>query len=164
MIETFRYVDCNPLNYDVFSYEYASILRDVGSVFGSIMDRLVRKTGFLPADEDSNMGHYRKWLTKEIENIHLVSVGLSYPIQQRLSPFQLIKHENQSLRWWTAYNNVKHSDISMFKDGNLRNALNSLGAFAILYAVMDVNNGSGIRLFSEIGFVTPQPTFADVYG
>jgi hypothetical protein len=71
MIETFRYVDCNPLNYGVFSYEYASILRDAGSVFGSIMDTLVRKSDSVPRKNEYDVRDYRKWLINEIEKIHL---------------------------------------------------------------------------------------------
>lgn len=165
MIETFRYVDCNPENYDVFSYEYASILRDSGSVFGSIMDRLVRETSSQPTEREYNMGDYRKWLIKEVENVHLVSVGLVYPVQQRfLLPFHQIEQENERLEWWTAYNNVKHIDISKFKDGNLGNTLHSIGALAVLYAVMDKNNGSQIRLFDEIGFRSPMRNLAEVFG
>jgi len=42
LMETFRYVACHPRNKNTFSYEYASILRDAGSVFSSVLDRLVR--------------------------------------------------------------------------------------------------------------------------
>lgn len=164
MIETFRYVDCNPANYGVFSYEYASILRDVGSIFGSIMDTLVRKSDVIPRKNEYDIRDYRKWLINEIENIHFISVGLSYPIQNRiLAPFYRINDEHKKLKWWTAYNNVKHSDISMFKDGNLKNTLNSLGALAILYAVMDGRKGSRIRLFSQIGLFKSQRTLIDVF-
>jgi hypothetical protein len=44
MWETFRYVDPSPDNAKVYSYEYSSILRDIGSVFGSVLDSLVRET------------------------------------------------------------------------------------------------------------------------
>lgn len=164
MIETFRFVDCNPENYGVFSYEYASILRDSGSVFGSIMDSLVRETSSEEPKKKYDIRDYRKWLIREIEKIHLVSVGLIYPIQQRfLLPFYRIEDEDKKLEWWTAYNYVKHSDISKFKDGNLGNALNSLGALAILYAIMDSKNGSQIRLFNQIGFVSPMKSLLEVY-
>lgn len=163
MIETFRYVDCNPENFGVFSYEYASILRDAGSVFSSIMDRLVRETS-QPVKNEYDMGDYRKWLVKEVEKIRLVTVGLIYPIQKRfLRPFNRIERESERLEWWTAYNSVKHSDIRQLKDGNLGNALNALGALAILYAALDSNNGSQIRLFDEIGLVSRGKSLLEVY-
>lgn len=160
MIETFRYVDCNPENFGVFSYEYASILRDSGSVFGSIMDRLVRETSPQPAKNEYDMRDYRKWLVEKVEKIRLVTVRLIYPIQKRfLDPFKRIER----LEWWIAYNNVKHSDIRQFKDGNLGNALNALGALAILYVALDSNNGSQIRLFDEIGYVSWGKSLLEVY-
>jgi hypothetical protein len=151
LIETFRYVDCNPLNYKVFSHEYTSILRDSGSVFSSIMDRLVKETSCQQIKKEYNIRHYRKWLINNVEQIDAVVVTIYYPFNQRIAPF----HENEDgkLGWWIAYNNVKHSDIDKFKDGNLENALLSLGALAVLYTVMDAHNGSQIRLFDKIGFV-----------
>jgi hypothetical protein len=54
MISTFRYVECNPENFNVFSYEYASILRDAGSVFGSTMDTFLTHEEY-PKSEKENM-------------------------------------------------------------------------------------------------------------
>jgi len=157
LIETFRYVDCSNMNCGVFSYEYASILRDCGSVFGSIMDRLVRETTPKKPSNEYDMRDYRKWLIKEINEIHLLSVGINYPLERKyLLPFKELDREDGRLEWWIAYNNIKHSDVDNFRDGNLRNAFNSLGALAILFAVMDANNGSEIRVFEEIGFVKPE--------
>jgi len=121
------------------------------------MDRLVRETTPKKPSNEYDMRDYRKWLIKEIDKIHLISVGINYPLERKyLLPFKELDKEDGRLEWWIAYNNIKHSDVDNFKDGNLRNAFNSLGALSILYAVMDTNNGSEIRAFEEIGFVRPQ--------
>jgi len=155
MIGSFRYVQCHPLNYDAFSYEYASILRDTGSVFGSVMDRLLDVTKFPKTKSDYDMGDYRRWLIGEIKDIQLVTVRVFHPINFLLIPFEDIRDENRRLGWWAAYNNLKHSDIESFTDGNLGNSLNGLAAVAVLYAAFDPSNGSAIRLFSDIGFIDP---------
>jgi len=163
MKDSFRYVDCNPKNYKVFSHEYSSILRDSGSVFSSLMDRLVRKTT-VQSKKETNIEDYRKWLIDKIPNVHLVTVGLVYPVEKRfLLPFHRINYKEGKPEWWTAYNKVKHSDIDSFHDGNLKNALSSLGALAVLYVLIDRNNGSDIQLFKEIGFVTPMRSLTDMY-
>jgi hypothetical protein len=145
------------MNRNVFSYEYGSILRDSGSVFSSIMDRLLRETIPERQSEEYDIRDYRKWLIKEIDKIHLLSVEINYPLERRyLLPFKDLDKEDNRLEWWTAYNNIKHSDVDNFRDGNLKNAFNSLGALAILYAVIDSNNGSAIRAFDSIGLVKPE--------
>jgi hypothetical protein len=64
------------------------------------------------------------------------------------------------LTWWDAHNNVKHSDIQRYVDGNLKNCIVSLAALAIIYTLIDSpsRNGNRIRLFDEIGFVEPKDT------
>ncbi|TFH14158.1 hypothetical protein E4H04_10705, partial [Candidatus Bathyarchaeota archaeon] len=37
-----RYLDVDPDNFKAFSYEYSSLLRDIGSVFGSFLDKMIR--------------------------------------------------------------------------------------------------------------------------
>ena len=41
---SFRYVECDRDNSYTFSYEFGSILRDIGSIFGSVLDTLVRNS------------------------------------------------------------------------------------------------------------------------
>ena len=144
------------MNSNVFSYEYGSILRDSGSVFGSIMDKLVRATKSISPKTMLDIRNYREWLRENVENIHSATVGISYPLKRRfLMPFLSFEDE-KTPQWWLGYNNIKHSDIDKFEDGNLGNVLNSLGALAILYALMDDENGAGIKLFEDIGFFKPE--------
>ncbi|MCW3985913.1 MAG: hypothetical protein NWE91_05845 [Candidatus Bathyarchaeota archaeon] len=148
MIEASRYVDFHHANFEVFSYEFASILRDCGSVFSSIMDMLVKAAN--QKENTLNIKNYQEWLSKEIENIHLVAVGIAGLGEYVLYPF---RKENGKFEWWSAFTDVKHSEVVTLESGNLDNALHSLGAIAILYALMDTHNGRDIRLFHQIGFI-----------
>ena len=161
MIDSFRFVECHPRNRNTFSYEYSSILRDAGSVFSSIMDRLVRET--VSSSGELDITAYREWLRnleipcvgKKIEKIWFISVDLNYPLESRtILPFFEFKEEDGRLQWWNAYNKVKHSDIENYDFGNLENALNSVGAIAILSALLAKEGNR--RLFIRPGVYHPE--------
>lgn len=156
MINSFRYVSCHPNNRNTFSYEYASILRDAGSVFGSVMDRLVRES--VSVSRQLDIRDYRKWLIREVENVHMIATEISFSLRPRaveglLLPFLPLRDEDSRLDWWDAYNDVKHSDIDRFKVGNFENALNSMAALAILLTLIAK---IGTKLFVNIGFFYPE--------
>lgn len=158
MIETFRYVECHTDNSYTFSYEFGSILRDIGSTFGSVLDTLVRYCENRSPSERLDISDFRKWLRSKIGNISLVVVGINAPRQDRyIPPFSSWVGSESRLEWWTAYNEVKHSDIEEYREGNFRNCIISLSALAIIYTLIDSpsRNGNRIKLFSEIGFVEP---------
>ncbi len=160
MINTFRYVECNPANFNVFSYEYASILRDAGSVFDSAMDTLLTQNGYPIREKKKayDIADYRSWLDRNIEKIGQITLGLNYPIELKyLQPFVGIADIERKLEWWDAHNCVKHSDMKKSSKGNLGNALNSIAALAVLYTL---SVSKGIRLFDEIGFFEP-PNYMD---
>jgi hypothetical protein len=161
LIDTFRYVACHPENRNTFSYEYASILRDSGSVFSSVLDRLVRET--TAVSEEPDISDYKKWLLKldiprymsnRIDRIYSISVDINYPLEENvLLPFLQWKNEKGKLKWWEAYNNVKHSDVDNFRDGNLENAMNSVAALAVILALFTEGEG---KLFINPGFYHPE--------
>lgn len=134
--------------------QYASILRDVGSVFGSAMDRLVRETSSV--SEQLNIRNYMEWLKSEVENIHSIATDVNYPLAERLLvPFQPLREENSKLKWWNAYTDVKHFDIDKFQIGNFENTLSSVAALAILLELTSPRKGLP-RLFPNIGFYYPE--------
>src|SRR5215217_9457148 len=45
-IECTRYVEVHCENCNTFSFEFASILRDCGSVFGSVLDAMIKGSAF----------------------------------------------------------------------------------------------------------------------
>ena len=129
---TFRFVELNKENGATFSYEFASILRDSGSVFGSVLDSLVkgRKGDF---SVQANFGDYRMLLLDEDPDIYYRTVQVR-PLFPRgmLAPLSTLSQANGIPGWWRAYNNVKHSEYENFRDGNMRNAVLSVAALVIL--------------------------------
>ncbi len=159
LVETFRYVECDAANSFTFSYEYGNILRDIGSAFASVLDNLIRNSQNESSEKLYNMSNYRAWLVNELDDLHLITVGINNPRQDRyIMPFSSWKNFGSKLAWWDSYNNVKHSDIERYSEGNFRNCVTSLGALAIIYTLIDSEsrNGNRIRLFDEIGFIEPE--------
>lgn len=173
LIDTFRYVEPHPNNRLTFSYEYSSILRDTGSVFDSIMRRLLEGIQYPFSRKEYNIIDYRKFLGEYIVplqvsfniplKIESVAVGLnSFSATRFLMPFSSLENDFKKsekdydkIDWWNAYNNVKHSDIDRITDGNLVNCLNSVAALGILHVLMNQMSGARIGLFSEVGLFEP---------
>lgn len=134
---TFRFVELNRENSATFSYEFASILRDSGSVFGSVLDLLVkgREGDF---NFQTNFGDYRMLLLDEDPDIYRLTVQVR-PLFPRgvLVPLQALSQANGVPGWWRAYNNVKHSEYENFRDGNMSNAVLSVAALVILEHFMN---------------------------
>lgn len=171
VVNTTRYVELAPQNSRTFSFEYGSIIRDIGSVFASVLDKFVRKTTSAQKDE-YDIRHYRKFLTDEIENIDLIGVQLKSPFMGNMVlPFDEIKDTTTRLDWWDAYNNLKHSDIDSVKDGCLTNVVYGMASLAVLLSLMKMSPAIdgrlfmpaaiGGRLFSRIGYFKPINTMRE---
>jgi hypothetical protein len=135
--DTFRYVELHTENRSAFSYEYASILRDCGSVFGSIVDVFVRRTTGASEGVQYNFGDYRDFLKREIPDIHHVSIQVRrlFP-NGMIVPFEDLKTDRGLPQWWNAYNEIKHAEYDKFRLGNLENCVTALAALAILGHLM----------------------------
>lgn len=155
ILDTLRYVELAPSNGTVFSYEFGSIIRDVGSTFSSVLDKMVRNATAKPAKR-YDIRDYREFLIKEVENIDSVAAKLATPFTRNLVlPFSDIKNGDTKLRWWDAYNNLKHSEIDNLKDGCLSNVVYGIASLAILYTLMHPGRRAEGRLFPLIGFIKP---------
>jgi len=160
-IETLRYVEFHPTNSGVFSYEYASLLRDIGSVFSSILDTFVRETSEIDERKILDIRHYREFIIKEIDAVHDLGTGLkNTPKTLVVVPFKDIREGK--LSWWDAYNSVKHSDIQDYTLGNLGNVLYGLASLAILYRVMDHTGKPSGKIFGDIGYF-PVEYYENIY-
>lgn len=152
IIDTFRYVELAPRNKSTFSYEYGSIIRDIGSVFASVLDRFVRSTH---GKGDYDIMDYRNFLADEITDIELIAAQLRTPFTSNfVLPFEEIRDTKSRLDWWDAYNNLKHSDIENFQDGCLTNVVYGMTSLAILYSLM-ATLPIREQLFSLIGYFKP---------
>ena len=79
-------------------------------------------------------------LIKEINDIEDICAEINASYKQKyLFPFNGIKDSKRTLKWWSAYNTVKHSDVEGRTQGCLSNILYSLAALTILTNVFDPN-------------------------
>lgn len=153
MEETFHFVALHKDNENTFSYEFASILRDSGSAFSSVIDELVRKTTS-KTKKLYNFRDYRRFLINEVSNIHLCVVAVNPLFPLVIMPFSALRDSKKGQpKWWRAYTVVKHFEVTQHREGNLCNALGSLAALAIVGSQM----GCFIRtqLFVNVGIAYP---------
>lgn len=132
---TFRYVDLRPENKDTFSYEYTSILRDVGSVFSSVLESFLTNINGKRGREVRC--DFRTFLLEEITDLETVMCILGKGVDHRrarwLFPFEGFAGRKIDSTWWRGYNDVKHRDIHRLEAGNLSNVLYSFGALSAQY-------------------------------
>ena len=149
-----RYVDVQTDNAKTFSYEFASILRDSGSIFSSVMDALVRGSNTI-AKGETNFGDYRVYLKTEIPDIQgrTIQVRPCFP-EGMLVPFEALGESSSTPEWWNAYNRIKHSEYDEFRSGNLENCLTALSALALLGFFMSWFVSD--PLFVNVGIVYPE--------
>ncbi len=99
ILETLRYVDLHSKNINTFSYEFGSILRDIGSTFGSILDEFVRNTTS-KAQKRYDIRDYREFLASEIKGIKDLGVQLKMPFMNNMVlPFDDITDTQKQLIW-----------------------------------------------------------------
>lgn len=158
VLDAMRYVELAPANASTFSYEFGSILRDIGSTFSSILDKIVRNTREKPKIE-FNISDYLKFLIREVDDIELLGAQLRCPYSKNMVfPFNQIKHKDSlwkdKLLWWQPYNNLKHSEIDNLPDGSLSNIVYGMASLAILYDLVSPY-GLTSKLFLKIGYFKP---------
>jgi len=145
----FRYVELHGENRKTFSYEFASILRDSSSVFGSVAEAFLQGTMGAPKGEYT-FANYRDFLRREVPDIHKRTVHLRpcFP-NGVIVPFEELQMATDSPKWWIAYNKVKHSEYDKFRMGNLENCVKAVSALGLLGHLMGVFISD--RLFVNVG-------------
>ena len=139
-LKALSYVELCETNYDTYSMEFVSQLREIGSEIDIVMKELC---GFAQNDR------------KRIDNYASVMLGGSYQniVNQvvfgkgiELKPFEQwnLSAPAASLVWWEAYNNTKHGRVLNFVEANLKNTFNALGALFILnnYLLKKITDGT----------------------
>ena len=156
LMETSRYVEVETHNKFTFSYEYSSLLRDIGSAFSSVMDKFVDKTAKKRKD-GYNINDYTKFLIKEISNIEKIELRLEYQFRDNcyVFPFNSIikeKFARNKLHWWEPYNKIKHSEIDNLSQGCLEHVIYGIGTLAVLFKLLHPSCVLISKLFGECGF------------
>ena len=162
ILNVLRYVELSPSNATTFSYELGSILRDIGSVFGSLLATFVKNT---EGSDRSDISDYVKFLNNEVLEIKRIGVELFCPFENRtVFPFTRIADERipskDRLLWWEPHNNLKHSEINNLKDGSLSNVVYGMASLAIL-CKLTYPHSFYSRLFPyAIGYFEPMETIS----
>src|SRR6266853_86517 len=133
-IECMRYVDVHSENSETFSYEFASIIRDCGSVFSSVLDAMIK--GSTTSKGQTTIADYKSFLKAQDDRLYLYSVHFRsrFPYGLILPLYSLKNTETP--QWWNAYNEVKHSEYDAYRFGNLGNATTALASLVILETIL----------------------------
>jgi hypothetical protein len=153
LIETFRFVDVDENNGRTFSYEYASILRDAGSTFASVMEAFVR--GVTDKTGKTYFNDYKNLLIKEDSEISSRSL-LIIPHRKNgvIIPLHSLENNTATPAWWSAFTEVKHSEYTNYKQGSLGNAITAVAALKVLGIFAGVVSADG-PLWANVGTVYP---------
>lgn len=156
-VDCMQYVEVHSENCDAFSYQFASILRDSGSVFSSVLDAMIRGSGFV-ARGQTNIAHYKSFLKAQDNTIYLASVNFRSRFPYGLiRPLYSLKTRRNNPEWWLAYNKVKHSEYDEYRSGNLGNAATALASLVILETVF--GKPSTDKIWTNIGSQYEEDSF-----
>jgi hypothetical protein len=156
-VECLQYVEVHSENCNAFSYQFASILRDSGSVFSSVLDAMIRGSGFV-VREHTGIADYKKFLKAQDRKVYLASVHFRSRFPYGLIlPLYSLKIRRNNPTWWLAYNNVKHSEYDEYRFGNLGNATTALASLVILETVFGKPNTD--KIWTNIGLQYEEDSF-----
>lgn len=126
-VKSLSYVELCEDNYDTYSIEFVSQLREIGSEVDVIMKEIC---GFNQSDKKNISDYANIILVTYADIVNQVISGKKIDFK----PFEnwSISNPASSLLWWDAYNGVKHGRVEKFSLANLRNVFNALGALFIL--------------------------------
>ena len=155
-VDCMKYLEVHSENYGAFSYQFASILRDCGSVFSSVLDAMIKGSRFA-VQRETNIRDYKSFLMSQDTTIYLSSLHFRSRFPNGLIlPLYSLKSHN-SPKWWEAYNAVKHSDHDHFRAGNLGNATVALASLVTLETLFD--KPSTDEIWTNIGMQYEEDSF-----
>lgn len=133
LYSVFKVVAPHPDNWDVYGHEIRNIIILACSEVDSMMKNILEKNMMTKKGLFFNTNDYIQLLNP----LRLVEYTLSfnrYALLGNFSPFLKwdIKEPTKSLDWYTAYNQIKHDRENNFASANLKMAINSIMAYAVL--------------------------------
>lgn len=124
-MQTINYVELSEKNFPTFSIEYAYLLQTIGSE----LDTFFKVYCGFALNESNTMNDYRpRVLDKYPEIVKQTIVVEEFSLT--LTPFK--DWNTQSLKWWKAYNSVKHNRYDNLSLACLENVVNALAALFLL--------------------------------
>ena len=148
MLNIFNYVTPEESNRNTHSFEFSSILRDIGSIFTSTLSRLIKNS---KRDYQENIYGYLKFIESFFPNIKDFPIDINFKVKTIIP---LEKGSKNLPEWWHAYNDIKHDELIHYKKGNLENALKALAALKLLHVIITQRYDS--KIFSEILVPVPR--------
>ncbi len=148
LAQSFQFVTPETDNRRSYSPTFSSILRDVGSTFDSVMRELIEKS--TREEYHGDILDHIAFLKIYCADLERLSVGFNYNWKTML-PFE--RTADAPPLWWTAYNKVKHQEVSDYAFGCLENAMKAVAGLAIL-RVMICDNATS-RIFHNIALAYP---------
>lgn len=129
-INTLNYVELSKDNENTFSNEYAGLIQLIGSevdvVFKEYCDR--------SESERLSIEFYCNYVREDWPEIVDQELEVHRAESLTIQPFEgwRCDRPSQSLKWWEAYNNIKHGRVRNKKEASLKNGLYALGALYML--------------------------------
>lgn len=124
-----RYVELTQANFETHSIEIMRILFGACSEIDVVAKLLCKKIE--SSSRASKINLYRNEITAAYPQLANARVNLPQ-FGLDLTPWLNWKDARKSPYWWKAYNDVKHERNEYFRDANLQNCLNAVGALFVL--------------------------------
>lgn len=122
-----RYIEFSKENLSTYSIELTHLLISASSEVDVIMKQLCSLLH--PEQKTNNINHYRTVIQNCLpsfinEEVVISRFGLEF------SPWENWKGQ-ENPDWWRSYNKVKHHRNNHFREANLQNTLNAVGALLL---------------------------------
>jgi len=128
-----RFVEFNPDNFGAYSIELAHLLLTSSSEIDVLIKQICSLIA--PQTKVSNINNYRKVLKNNLQSYifdGFIQEKFFIPrYHLEFTPWASWKND-ENPEWWRSYNNVKHKRDSSFKEANLENVINVVGALLIV--------------------------------
>ncbi len=148
-IKSLEFVELHIDNFNTFSNGYAQLIQSIGAELDSVFKEYCQ----FDTGSRKTIDNYARYIlshTPNIINQKILILGYDIEIQ----PFQNwdATKPSGSLKWWTAFTDVKHNRYDKLKQANLENVLNILGALYLVemvYLKEITKNTSAFDVFDE---------------
>ena len=170
-IHTTNYVTLAEDNYGTYSNEYAALMQMIGGELDSFFKVYC---GYAPTDF-KKISDYYTYLMQDYPDVlnQKINVRSADIIFQPFAGWDGARAK-QSLPWWMAFDNIKHSRAVNKRDANQKNTLYLLGALYLLEMkyLKNITEGSrnrdipddGSRLFELLDWKTRFEDLSHMYG
>lgn len=129
LLSTFNYVELDPSNYSTYSNEYAALIQTIGAE----LDAFFKLYCSFQPTERKTIADYANYILPSDPSI--INTELIVSIKRiSITPFSTWQQTSaaQSLFWWQAFDDIKHSRTANFANASMKNALYILAALYIL--------------------------------